>query len=117
MSGQKITSVASPVVQELLKLSAERGHRLTRKLCVVSGQNLVRDLAEHFVFEDVLRSVRPAPGEKPLRAKREHWAEERLLRKIAGVQDARGSFLVGSVALPAPTPPAPGTELLLALDR
>ena len=33
------------------------------------------------------------------------------------MQDARGSFLVGSVALPAPTPPAPGTELLLALDR
>ena len=40
-------------MQELLKLSSERGHRLERQLCVVSGTKLVKDLAEHFVFEDV----------------------------------------------------------------
>ncbi len=112
MPTQELSSLGHPYVKHLVKLRLDRNYRYQEGLVLVSGLNLLRDLAPQISFKTLLLTHGYQP-DFSYRSQQVCYVSYDILKKVSGL--IKPEPLVAEIYMPEPAP-LKNLRALLILD-
>jgi TrmH family RNA methyltransferase len=109
---REITSLQHPLIKHLVKLRDNRGYRYDSRSVVISGLNLIRELAPRFTFRALLLAEKFEP-EFRFSAKNVYKVPLEMIKKVTGLENPEP--IAAEIEMPV-QPSLTSLNFLLILD-
>lgn len=107
-----ITSLQHPLIKHLVKLRDDRNYRYESRSVVISGLNLIRELAPRFTFRTLLLEAKFEPG-FPFSAENIYKVPLEIIKKVTGLENPEP--IAAEITMPD-QPALTSLKFLLVLD-
>ncbi len=108
----EITSLKHPLIKHLVKLRDNRSYRYDSRSVLISGLNLIRELAPRFTFRTLLLAAKFEP-EFPFSAENVYKVSSEMIKKVTGLENPEP--IAAEIEMPGQTD-LTSLNFLLVLD-